>query len=122
MPVFVVHRHAARNLHYDFRVEVKNRAGRKVLKSWAVPKEPPRSRGVKRLAIQVENHDFSYRNFEGTIKEGYGKGKVSIWDSGKYKPVSCKRNKMVFSLSGRKMKGEYVLLKFKERNWLLFKK
>ncbi|MBI2173010.1 MAG: 3'-phosphoesterase [Candidatus Aenigmarchaeota archaeon] len=122
MPIFVVHRHKARNLHWDLRLEMKNRAGRKVLKSWAVPKEPPKAKGVKRLAIQVEDHDFSYRKFEGTIKEGYGKGTVKIWDSGMYKPVSCKRNKMVFTLSGKKMKGDYVLLKFRGRNWLLFKK
>ncbi|MBI2579271.1 MAG: 3'-phosphoesterase [Candidatus Aenigmarchaeota archaeon] len=120
--IFVIHFHRSKRPHYDLRLEMKNRAGRKVLRSWAVPKEPPRTRGVKRLAIQVEDHDFSYRKFEGTIKEGYGKGTVRIWDSGKYKPVSCKRGKIVFSLSGKKMKGDYVLLKFKGNSWLLFRK
>lgn len=125
MPIFVVHRHMAHNLHWDLRLEMKNRAGRKVLRSWAVPKEPPRTKGVRRLAIQVEDHAFSYRKFEGTIKEGYGKGTVKIWDSGRYRPLSCKRNKIVFSLSGRKMEGDYVLLKFAKtggKNWLLFRK
>ncbi|MDI6721463.1 MAG: DNA polymerase ligase N-terminal domain-containing protein [Candidatus Aenigmarchaeota archaeon] len=122
MPIFVVHKHAARRLHYDLRLEMKNRAGRKLLKSWAVPKEPPGMKGIKRLAVAVEDHDFSYRNFEGVIKEGYGKGIVKIWDSGRYKPISCRKDKIVFSLAGKKLKGEYVLLKFRDRNWLFFKK
>ena len=123
MPRFVVHRHAAKKLHWDFRLEMN-----KVLKSWAVPKEPPKKKGIKRLAIQVEDHALSYINFEGTIpEEMYGAGKVKIWDEGKYKLINKKDYKLVFELFGKRMKGEYVLLKFrvnkdKGRSWLLFKK
>ena len=84
---------------------------------------------IKRLAIQVEDHDLSYANFEGTIEEGYGAGTVKIWDKGKYKLIDKKPGKLVFELNGKKLKGEYVLLKLKPNprfkgkdNWLLFKK
>lgn len=120
MPIFVVHRHSATHLHWDFRLEIDGK-----LKSWAVPKEPPVKPGLKRLAIQVEDHPLSYANFEGKIPEGqYGAGKVEIWDSGKFGLLSEKDNKLVFELDGRKMKGEYILLRFSDekKNWLLFKK
>jgi DNA ligase D-like protein (predicted 3'-phosphoesterase) len=119
MPIFVVQEHHARNLHWDFRLEMD-----KVLKSWAVPKEPPREKGIKRLAIQVEDHDLSYASFKGTIEEGYGKGTVKIWDKGTYTLLKKDRNTLDFALKGKKMKGNYVLVKFKnqEKNWLLFKK
>jgi DNA ligase D-like protein (predicted 3'-phosphoesterase) len=120
MPIFVVHEHHARNLHYDLRLEMEG-----VLKSFAVPKEPPLETGIKRLAIQVEDHDLEYAKFEGTIAEGYGAGKVKIWDKGTYELVEKTGDKIVVKLSGRKLRGEYILLKFKkagEKNWLFFKK
>jgi DNA ligase D-like protein (predicted 3'-phosphoesterase) len=121
MAIFVVQRHAARNLHWDFRIELNG-----VLKSWAVPKEPPTKPGVKRLAVAVADHDLSYADFEGVIPEGqYGAGTVKIWDRGEYEMISEHKEKMVFLLKGKKMKGEYVLLRFAkagEKNWLLFKK
>jgi len=119
MARFVVQEHHARNLHWDFRLELDG-----VLKSWAVPKEPPLEVGLKRLAIMVDDHALSYANFEGDIEEGYGKGSVKIWDFGDYEMESRKEEKMVFILHGKKMKGKYVLLKFEKAKdgWLLFKK
>ncbi|MBI3623918.1 hypothetical protein HY212_07620 [Candidatus Pacearchaeota archaeon] len=121
MPTFVVQEHHATNLHYDFRLEIDG-----VLKSWAVPKEPPLDKETKRLAIQVEDHVLSYGSFEGEIKDGYGKGIVKIWDKGNYKLDSAKPEKLVFHLNGKKMKGKYVLLKTnygdkKGKTWLLMK-
>ncbi len=120
MPIFVIQEHHARNLHWDFRLEI---AG--VLKSWAIPKQPPRTPGIKRLAIQVEDHLKSYANFEGEIKEGYGKGMVKIWDKGTYKLEDKKPDKIVFELKGKKLKGKYVLVRTnfgdKDNNWLFFK-
>ncbi|MCR6624269.1 MAG: 3'-phosphoesterase [archaeon YNP-LCB-024-027] len=119
--IFVVHRHEARRLHWDLRLEMNG-----VLKSWAVPKEPPTERGVRRLAIMVEDHPLEYANFQGIIPEGhYGAGKVEIWDKGTYKPIEVTDRKIVFQLNGEKLKGEYVLLKYDksgENNWLFFKK
>ncbi|MCC6018242.1 MAG: 3'-phosphoesterase [Candidatus Verstraetearchaeota archaeon] len=119
--IFVVHRHEARRLHWDLRLEMNG-----VLKSWAVPKEPPTEKGVKRLAIMVEDHPLEYANFQGVIPEGhYGAGKVEIWDKGTYKPIEVTDKKIVFQLNGEKLKGEYVLLKYDksgENNWLFFKK
>jgi len=120
-PVFVVHEHHARKLHWDLRLEMEG-----VLKSFAIPKEPPLRTGVKRLAIQVEDHELSYADFEGVIPRGmYGAGKVNIWDKGTYEIINRKDWKMVLKLKGKKMKGEYILLKFKkagEKDWLIFKK
>jgi len=94
-----------------------------VLKSWAVPKEPPTKPGTKRLAVQVEDHDLDYINFEGTIPEGmYGAGTVEIWDKGTYTLKSRKENKIEFALHGERLKGDYVLLRFRDKNWLFFKK
>ena len=97
-----------------------------VAKSWAVPKEPPLDTTTKRLAIQVDDHALEYMKFEGEIEEGqYGAGKVKIWDQGKYDLVDRKPDKIVADLHGKKLKGEYVLVKFKragENQWLLFKK
>jgi DNA ligase D-like protein (predicted 3'-phosphoesterase) len=118
-PIFVVQEHHARNLHFDLRLELDG-----VLKSWAVPKEPPVDVGLKRLAIQVDDHALSYAKFKGEIEEGYGKGSVKIWDSGNYEMESIHEKKYVFILHGKKMKGKYVLLKFEKakNGWLLFKK
>lgn len=118
---FVVQKHQARNLHYDFRLEHEG-----VLKSWAVPKGAPEQAGVKRLAIAVEDHPVDYINFSGVIPEGeYGAGTVEIWDKGKWQALdgSLERGSMKFNLAGKKLKGEYVLVKLKDKkNWLIYKK
>lgn len=115
---FVVQKHHATHLHYDFRLEMDN-----VLKSWAVPKEPPSQPGIKRLAVEVEDHPLSYIDFEGIIPEGmYGAGKVEIWDKGTYTLKSRSQNKIEFKLNGEKMTGGYTLIRFKgNKNWLLIK-
>ncbi len=138
---FVVQEHHARNLHYDFRLEMSSSAKatedeRGVLKSWAVPKGVPTEVGIKRLAIQVEDHPVDYINFEGEIPEGlYGAGKVIIWDKGTYQLApdahnsaleALKNGRLRFVLSGEKLKGKYALIRMKNREkdnlWLLFKK
>jgi len=116
---FVVQKHDATRLHYDFRLEMDE-----VLKSWAIPKELPTVPNIKRLAVEVEDHPVSYITFEGTIPEGeYGAGTVEIWDKGTYTLKSRSNNKIVFTLHGQKLAGDYVLVRFKEdKNWLFFKK
>ena len=122
MFIFVIHKHFARNLHFDLRLEMDG-----VLKSWAVPKEPPTIKGIKRLAIQVEDHPLNYANFEGEIPKGnYGAGKVEIWDAGTYELDDLKRDKIEFELHGKKLIGKYVLVKTKygkqkDKSWLFFK-
>jgi DNA ligase D-like protein (predicted 3'-phosphoesterase) len=116
---FVVQRHDASRLHWDFRLEMDG-----VLKSWAVPKEPPTRPGLRRLAVAVEDHDLDYIDFEGVIPEGeYGAGTVEIWDEGNFELESRKPDKLVFELHGERMKGRYTLVHFTEKaeNWLLFK-
>jgi DNA ligase D-like protein (predicted 3'-phosphoesterase) len=118
-PIFVIQKHHTRNLHWDFRLEMDG-----VLKSWAVPKEPPIEPGLKRLAVQVEDHELDYADFEGEIAEGeYGAGKVEIWDNGTYTLIDRKPKKIVFELQGEKLKGKYTLVQFtkEEKNWLFFK-
>jgi len=116
---FVIQKHRATHLHYDFRLEMDG-----VLKSWAVPKEPPTESGTKRLAVQVEDHELSYIDFEGKIPEGmYGAGKVEIWDKGTYALKHRSKDKIQFSLQGERLSGDYVLVRFKgDKNWLFFRK
>src|SRR6266849_10226895 len=126
--VFVIQKHAARRLLYDLRLEVGG-----VLKSWAVPKGPSLNPGDKRLAVQVEDHPFDYRTFEGTIPEGnYGAGEVIVWDQGAYEPEGAltvteqiEHGELKFRLHGTKLNGSFVLVKLKHRQgkneWLLIK-
>jgi DNA ligase D-like protein (predicted 3'-phosphoesterase) len=120
MARFVVHEHDAlkAGLHHDLRLE---RNG--VLKSWAVPKGVPEDSGVRRVAIQVEDHALSYGKFEGNIPKGqYGAGNVRIWDSGVYKTKSWNKTKIEVTLYGKKLSGDYML-RWMERmkSWLLWK-
>ncbi|HNZ87772.1 MAG TPA: DNA polymerase ligase N-terminal domain-containing protein [Methanofastidiosum sp.] len=117
--LFVVHKHEATRLHYDFRIEIDG-----VLKSWAIPKVPPTEKGIKRLAVYTEDHPLDYIHFEGTIPDGnYGAGKVEIWDSGKFVLLENLKDKIVIDIKGDILKGKYCLIKFKdqEKNWLFFK-
>ncbi len=116
--VYVIQKHQATHLHYDLRLEMD-----RVLKSWAVPKTPPIEKGVKRLAVQVEDHSIEYADFEGRIPEGqYGAGTVEIWDKGQYIIKERDEKKLVFEIKGIKLKGDYCLVRLKGRNWLFFKK
>lgn len=117
--IYVIQKHAASHLHFDLRLELDG-----VLKSWAVPKEPPLSSGVKRLAVQVEDHPIEYASFEGEIPEGeYGAGTVEIWDKGTYQLIDRKENKYIVDIGGVKLRGIYVLIRLRDKkNWLFFKK
>ncbi len=118
--IFVIHEHHATHLHWDLRLEMNG-----VLKSWAVPKQPPAAKGTKRLAIEVEDHPLEYATFHGIIPEGnYGAGKVEIWDSGNYELLKKYPNKIIFEIHGKRLKGKYCLVKTTFRNkksWLFFK-
>ena len=141
---FVVQKHRATRLHYDFRLEMEG-----VLKSWAVPKGPSLDPADKRLAMQVEDHPVSYFDFEGTIPEGnYGAGTVMVWDVGTWEPLSPKpvngkyvagtdaeavdmlqKGDLKFRLHGKKLNGDFALIHMKARRpgskgteWLLIKK
>lgn len=132
---FVIQKHAASRLHYDFRLEMEG-----VLKSWAVPKGPSLNPADKRLAMMVEDHPYDYRNFEGIIPEGnYGAGTVIVWDEGTYEPLEAagtkvenekmllkqlKAGSLKFTMKGKKVKGEFALVKLKGKEdnaWLLIK-
>jgi len=128
--IFVVQKHQSSHLHYDFRLEING-----VLKSWAIPKGPSMKPSEKRLAVMVEDHPLSYANFEGTIPEGnYGAGTVEIWDSGTWESLSgfenadkeLEKGLLEFSLYGKKLKGEFALVKMEKSytkdGWLLIKK
>jgi DNA ligase D-like protein (predicted 3'-phosphoesterase) len=120
--IFVVHDHRATHHHWDLRLEMN-----KTLKSWAIPKLPPRAKGIKRLAIKVEDHPLDYAKFQGTIPKGhYGAGTVKIWDKGTYELKHKDSKKVVIDFKGNKLKGEYVLVKTSygakpEKSWLFFK-
>jgi bifunctional non-homologous end joining protein LigD len=134
--IFVVQRHKASHLHYDFRLELDGD-----LKSWAVPKGPSMNPKDKRLAMMVEDHPYDYKDFKGTIPEGnYGAGIVEIWDKGTYSDIEnsdfkiaeknlrkgLKSGNLKFQLFGKKLKGEFVLVKLKtdekkNNSWLLIK-
>ena len=127
--LFVIQKHAARNLHYDFRLEMEG-----VLRSWAIPKGPPLERGQARLAMHVEDHPMEYARFEGTIPKGqYGGGTVMVWDIGSYQvrdgdPVAAYRaGKLALTLKGKKLTGDWALVRAgrQEENgkqrWLLIK-
>lgn len=117
--IFVIHEHDATRLHWDLRLQIGG-----VLRSWAVPKEPPVDTGVKRLAIQVEDHPLEYGDFEGVIPEGtYGAGTVKIFDKGEFKLVEENEKGLTFELRGKKMVGKYSLIRFKgDKQWLFFKR
>jgi len=133
-PIFVVQKHAARNLHYDFRLEVDG-----VLKSWAVPKGPSTDPREKRLAMAVEDHELEHARFEGVIGKGlYGAGAVIVWDTGPYRNVTERDGReipidealeaghAVVELDGKKLRGAYAMTRTgaegdRER-WLLVKK
>jgi bifunctional non-homologous end joining protein LigD len=118
---FVVHEHDASRLHYDFRLEMEG-----VLRSWAIPKGPSMDPSEKRLAILVEDHPLEYFDFEGIIPEGtYGAGPVVVWDSGTFDLIEKNENVINFFLKGKKLIGEYRLVRLKgkgkENQWLLIK-
>jgi len=125
---FVIQKHAARRLHYDFRLEMEG-----VLKSWALPKGLPWKRGEKHLAVEVEDHPIDYEDFEGVIPEGqYGGGTVMVWDRGTYyvygeQPLkSLREGKLHLLLDGKKAKGEWTLVRIRGRDgeknqWLILK-
>jgi DNA ligase D-like protein (predicted 3'-phosphoesterase) len=133
-PIFVIQKHDASRLHYDFRIEMSG-----VLKSWAVPKGPSLNPADKRLAVEVEDHPLDYADFEGTIPEAeYGGGTVMVWDFGTYTNIKrAKGDSMVtmqeayemgtieIELSGKKLHGGYALRRFKREGdkdqWLLIK-
>ncbi len=125
---FVIQKHDASHLHYDFRLEMEG-----VLKSWAVPKEIPIAKGERRLAMEVEDHPVEYGRFEGVIPEGnYGAGTVQLWDRGKYEasadpPVDgWRKGKLDLVLHGRKLHGHWTLVRMRradgpKNSWLLIK-
>lgn len=131
-PIFVIQKHDASNLHYDFRLEIDG-----VLKSWTVPKGPSTDPREKRLAAPTEDHPLDYADFEGVIPEGeYGAGKVLVWDTGPYENISEKdgepigpakaleRGHLSIRLFGKKLEGGYTLVRMgddEDADWLLIK-
>jgi bifunctional non-homologous end joining protein LigD len=125
---YVIQKHAARRLHYDFRLEWNG-----ALMSWAVPKGPSENPSDKRLAVHVEDHPVAYGGFEGTIPKGeYGGGTVMLWDRGWWQPhddpdEAMRKGKLAFTLHGERLKGDWALVRLRARskrdkdNWLLIK-
>lgn len=120
-PRFVVQRHQARTLHFDFRLE---RDG--VLKSWVIPKGLPEEFGIRRLAIQAEDHALEFGDFEGEIPQGeYGAGNIRIWDSGTYEPITWNEREVTVRLFGQRFTGLYQLIRFirkGEHEWLILRR
>ena len=127
-PIFVIQKHAASSLHYDFRLEVDG-----VLRSWAIPKGPSTDPREKRLAVEVEDHPLSWGDFEGVIGSGYGAGAVIVWDRGPYRNLgeeplgeALDAGRASFWLEGRKLRGGYTLARTRMRGgkpqWLLIKR
>lgn len=141
--VFVIHKHHATSLHYDFRLQIGS-----VMPSWAIPKGPTLDNAKKRLAMETSDHSLEYRTFEGVLPEGYGAGPVMIWDEGYYLPEievskgvreiihnyeegqkvmkeGLKKGELKFSLFGKKIQGSFALIKTKgfggPKAWLLIK-
>ena len=117
--IYVIQKHDATHLHYDMRLEING-----VLKSWAMPKKPPSEKGIKRLAVQTEDHSIEYANFEGIIPEGsYGAGSVEIWDKGTFEIEEIEKYKLAIHIYGNRLEGRYCLIQLKgqEKNWLFFK-
>ena len=124
---FVIQKHAATSLHYDFRLEVEG-----VFRSWAVPKGPSTDPREKRLAMEVEDHPLSWGDFEGVIESGYGKGTVIVWDHGTYRNLkdvpmkeALEHGHASFWLEGKKLRGGWTLRRIrggKKPQWLLIKR
>jgi len=117
--IYSIQEHHASHLHWDLRIEKDG-----VLKSWAIPKEPSSDPKVKRLAVQTEDHPLDYAFFEGVIPEGqYGAGTVKVWDKGTQEILEYEPDKKyIIKINGEKLKGVFVLIKIKEKQWLFFKK
>jgi bifunctional non-homologous end joining protein LigD len=120
---FVIQKHRASRLHYDFRLEYDG-----VMLSWAVPKGPSLDPSNKRFAMQTEDHPIEYNQFEGVIPEGqYGGGTVMIWDRGTWEPEvedvgrALAKGDLKFKLNGKKLQGSWVLVRMRDRQWLLIK-
>lgn len=127
--IYVIHKHQATHLHYDFRLEFNG-----ILKSWAIPKGPSMNSSDKRLAVMVDDHPLDYASFEGEIPiNHYGAGIVEIWDRGTWTPdeknkemdIAIKDGLLEFSLNGHQLQGKFILVKMKrstsKNNWLLIK-
>jgi DNA ligase D-like protein (predicted 3'-phosphoesterase) len=130
LPIFVIQKHAASSLHYDFRLEING-----VLVSWAVPKGPSLNPQEKRLAMRTEDHPLEYASFEGIIPRGeYGAGSVIVWDTGNFRNLAKEdgqeiqleralaKGNLIFWLEGKKLQGGFAMIKFGQgRRWLLIK-
>jgi DNA ligase D-like protein (predicted 3'-phosphoesterase) len=118
---YSIQEHHASRLHWDLRLEKDG-----VLKSWALPKEPPSQPGIRRLAVQTEDHPLDYALFEGEIPAGqYGAGTVQVWDQGQYQELEyLEGEKFIIELQGKKLSGVYCLIHLKKgkNDWLFFKK